>query len=87
MADKSEKEKIWLEFAHDATRRYVMPDAIEDSEDLVDDMAEIATGYADAMLEEFEERFSGGARRTRKKAKKSEEAEEEDDPDLDDDDD
>lgn len=42
----------------------------------MDDMVDASTGYADAMLQEFEARFSGGKKRRRSK-----------DPDLDPDDD
>ena len=63
----TDKKDLWVGWTHDAMSRYVMPDDIDDVDDLVDDMVSAATKYADAMIEEFEERFSGGARRSRKK--------------------
>lgn len=69
-------KELWVGWTRDAMSRYVMPDDIDDVDDLVDDMTAAATKYADAMVEEFEERFSGGARRRRKK--------DEVDPDLED---
>jgi hypothetical protein len=74
MADQDKKE-LWVGWTHDAISRYVAPDDIDDVDELVDDMAETAVRYADAMVEEFENRFGGGARRSRKKKN--------DDPDLD----
>lgn len=63
----TDKKDLWVGWTHDAMSRYVMPDDIDDVDDLVDDMASAATKYADVMIEEYEERFSGGARRSRKK--------------------
>jgi hypothetical protein len=73
MATPGERE-LWAGFARDAMSSYVRPDDIEDNEELVDDMAEVASEYADAMLDEYEERFgsAGGAqgRQARRKGKK-----------------
>jgi len=74
MAEDSKKD-LWVNWTHDAMSRYVMPDDIEDVDELVDDMVTAATKYADAMIEEFEERFSGGKRQRSRKT----------DPDPDDD--
>jgi hypothetical protein len=79
MANQDKKE-LWVGWTHDAMSRYVMPDDIDDVDDLVEDMVAAATKYADAMVDEFEERFSGGTRRNRKKKKDDDD----DDPDLDD---
>jgi len=72
---EDDKKDLWVNWTHDAMSRYVMPDDIEDVDELVDDMVTAATKYADAMIEEFEERFSGGKRRRSRKT----------DPDPDDD--
>jgi hypothetical protein len=61
-----DRQELWVQWTRDATSRYVIPDEIESADDLVDDMIEVATKYADTMLEEFEERFGGGRRRRRK---------------------
>jgi hypothetical protein len=60
MADKIDKVKIWNEYARDATQRYQVPDEIDDVEELTNDMVDVATGYADLMLEELEERIADG---------------------------
>lgn len=71
---KDDKKGLWVAWTHDAMLRYTVPDDVKDDGDLTDSMADVATEYADAMLEEYENRFEGGAKRRRKK-----------DPDPDDD--
>ena len=66
MADQDKKD-LWVGWTRDASSKYVMPDDIDDDDELADDMVSCATKYADAMVAEFEQRFSGGARRTRKR--------------------
>lgn len=75
MANQNEKKEMWVAWTMNAINRYVIPEDIEDSEELVDDMVDVATKFADSMLEEFEERFEG--RRRRKKPEPEEEEEEE----------
>lgn len=70
MATKETKQELWVGWTRDAMARYEMPVEIEDEEDLVDQMIDVATDYADGMLEEYENRFEGGARRKRKKKSK-----------------
>jgi hypothetical protein len=86
MATKDEKKTLWVGWTHDAMARYEMPVEIDDEEgaleDLVDEMADVATDYADAMLEEYEYRFEGGTRRKRRK-KSKEVVDDDDDPDDD----
>jgi ATP-dependent DNA ligase len=82
-ANPTEKKALWLGFARDATNRYVIPEDIDDADELIEDMVDVATGYADAMLEELEERFSGGAARRRRGKRKDEEEEEEEEEDSD----
>jgi hypothetical protein len=87
MADtKIDKKRIWLDFAKDATSRYIVPDEIEDTDELANDMADVATAYADLMLEEFEDReedgtFKGGGeqRTSRRRRREEPEGEREDD--------
>lgn len=57
-----DKKDLWVGWTRDAMSRYVIPDEIEDVDEQIDDMAEVACGYADQMLEEFEERFKSGGR-------------------------
>jgi len=69
------KKELWIQFAHDAQSRYVIPEEVEDQDELVDDMVEVATKYADSMLDEYEGRFEearGSSRRRGKRKPKSE---------------
>lgn len=72
----ADKKEMWVQWTHDAMSRYVLPDDIEDADEQVDDMTEIATKYADSMLDEYEERFGGGTARTSSKRRKKDEDEE-----------
>jgi hypothetical protein len=81
MADQDKKE-LWVAWTHDALSVYEEPDDLKDSDELLDDMVDSACSYADAMLQEYEERFSGGTARKRRRKKKPKP-----DVDLDDDDD
>ena len=58
-----EKKDLWVGWTRDAMSRYVIPDEIDDVDEQIDDMAEVASGYADQMLEEFEDRFGSGSGR------------------------
>jgi len=85
MADKIDKVKIWNEYARDATQRYVVPDEFDDVEELTNDMVDVATGYADLMLEELEDRiadgtFGGGSRGRASRRRRREEPEEPEEP-------
>ena len=62
------KAEMWVQWTRDAVSRYVVPEEVEAADELVDDMSEVATKFADTMLDEFEERFAGGtATKTRKR--------------------
>ena len=76
MADKKQEEAdMWVAWTRDALKSFDMPEDldIEDAEGLdalIDDMADISTQYADAMMDAFMERFGpeeGGRTRRRKK--------------------
>lgn len=60
------KAEMWVQWTRDAVARYVVPEEVEDADELVDDMAEVTTKYADTMLDEFEERFAGGTSEPRR---------------------
>lgn len=66
-----DKKELWVAWTHDAVANFVLPDEVDDPEDLAAEMADIACNYADEMLEEFDRRFErgggGGRRRKRKK--------------------
>lgn len=68
------KAEMWVQFAAAAVSRYVVPEEVEDADDLVDDMSDVATKFADEMLDQYEERFSGGeTRRPKTRKRKTEE--------------
>jgi hypothetical protein len=71
-----DKKEMWIDWTHDAAVHYSPPDETEDNAELADDLIEFTTLYADGMLEEFNERFGGGAPRTSKRRKKRAEPEE-----------
>ena len=86
MATKEDKQAMWVGWTHDAMSRFEMPLEVggeEEFDDLIDDMAAVSTAFADAMLEEYENRFEAGPKRKRKK--KSKRADPDDDDDDDDD--
>jgi hypothetical protein len=67
-----DKKEIWVQWTRDAVSRYVVPDEVEDADELVDDMSDVALKFADTMLDEFEDRFEpAGDRRPRTRKRKS----------------
>ena len=68
MAAKEEEKELWVAWTRDALGVYDEPDDL-DSDELLDDMVDSVTSYADAMLEEYKERFSGGTARRRRRKK------------------
>ncbi len=76
---KKDMRDLWVAWTRDAMSKYSLPEEKMDSDELADDMADVSTKFADAMCDEFEERFEGGPRRKRKKREEPEDVEEEDD--------
>jgi len=69
----TDKKELWVGWTRDAMTKYApLEDDKIDIDELVDDMAEVTTKYADSMLEEFETRFEGGGARPRKRKKPEE---------------
>jgi hypothetical protein len=62
MATTTDKKELWVGWTRDAISQYAIPEEVENTDELVDDMRDVATKYADSMLDEFEERFGGGGR-------------------------
>lgn len=64
----TDKKELWVGWTRDAAAQYERPQGLEEVDEVLDDMVDVTTGYADMMLEEFEqreERFtSTGSRRT-----------------------
>ena len=83
MATKDELKQLWVGWTRDAMSRYEMPTEIDDAEELVDEMIDVVTDYADGMLEEYENRFEAGPKRKRKKGKRADPDDDDDDPDDD----
>jgi len=61
------KAELWIGWTRDAARNYAIPEEFENLDDLVDDMADVATAYADEMLDQFEERFDTSSSSGRKR--------------------
>lgn len=53
---KQQEVDLWLGFASDALGVYEPPDDLDG--DQVDDMAAFCADFADAMLDQFDERFT-----------------------------
>lgn len=75
-----DKKEMWVQWTRDAVARYVVPDEVEDADELVDDMSDVALKFADEMLDQFEDRVAEGyfgsesgesTRRQRRKPRKS----------------
>lgn len=78
MATANEKKDLWVQWAHDAIARYPLIDEDEDVDETANNMVDVATVYADLMLEEYENRFaSGAAASKRSKRRKAEDDEDE----------
>jgi hypothetical protein len=74
-----DKKEMWVKFAQAAQSRYMIPEDIDNADELVDDMVEVSVKYADSMLDEFDERFeSSGRGRSRRRGKPAEPPETED---------
>jgi hypothetical protein len=58
--------ELWVGWTRDAMTRYSPPEDV-DNDELVDDMVEVATKYADSMLDVYEETFFGGTAKKRRK--------------------
>lgn len=81
MAKLTEKEakELWVRFAAAALNGYSAQEQFDDDDELADDMATVASKCADAMLDEYEDRFCETPKRGRKKRELSES---EEDPEL-----
>ena len=71
MADNKEAE-LWAGWTRDAMRSFDIElgedeDAVDTA---VDDMIDISTQYADAMLDEYEERFQSSSRGKKRRKKR-----------------
>jgi hypothetical protein len=62
-----DEKELWVAWTRDALTKYEEPAGIDNADELVDDMVELATKYADTMLEEYEKRFSESKRGRKKK--------------------
>ncbi len=66
MNDKDKEERaIWVEFAKATIQSYEPPEELDKLDEVVDDMAGLAGMVADAVLEEYRDRFDGRAERSR----------------------
>ena len=88
MANDQATKELWVGWTHDALSGYEPEEGVE-LDDLADEMVEVATKYADSMLDEYEDRFGaeerGTASRRRKKTGAGRRKTKPDDKDEDDD--
>jgi hypothetical protein len=84
MATSNALKEMWLTFAHEAAEQIAVPEDVEDTDEVADYMVEVATKFADSMLDEYEKRWGDGGT-TRKRRKKKSKIENDDDDDDDDD--
>jgi hypothetical protein len=62
-----DKKELWIDWTHDAIGAYTRPDDIEAIDDVVDDMVEFSTKFADSMLDEYEALFEKSTSKRRKR--------------------
>lgn len=67
---KMDEQAIWLEFARAAIQSYEPSEEVSTLNDLVDDVADVGALVADAMLEEFKERFADAPRRRSERSRR-----------------
>jgi hypothetical protein len=75
--NNKDEQTLWIEFAKAAIQSYEIPEDIDKLDDLVDDIADLSGMVADAMIEEFKERFEKPRRgeRPRRRRDRDEEPE------------
>ena len=56
-----DKKELWIQLVRDAQAKYEVPDDFDGVDDVVDDMVDVATKYADSILDELESRESDGS--------------------------
>jgi hypothetical protein len=69
MATDDKDKELWVRFALAAQSRYVPPDEFDSADELVDDMIEVATQYADGMMDALAERYDGSVKHRRRSAR------------------
>lgn len=57
MANDKDQGEMWLELVLGALSKYVPPEKVDSPEELVDDMVEVTTEYANGVLDVYEEQF------------------------------
>ena len=78
---KDKAQELWVDWTHDAMSGYVRPEeGIDDADEAADDMVDVATKYADSMLDEYEKRFgtTAGKKKRRKRGEPDDDDDEED---------
>lgn len=79
MAQDLDKKELWVDWTNVAMAAFEMselPDTEDDADEVADSLVEVATKFADSMLDEYEARFSkGGESRRRKRGKRHDEDE------------
>lgn len=78
MAARDAKEKeLWASFAIAALQSYHPDVADGDIDEIVDDMASVASTFADAMLDAMDARYTEKGRRSKRRGRDEDEDEDE----------
>lgn len=80
MASKEEKE-LWLTLVRDALNKYEIPDGKLENEELVDDMLDVTTSFADGVLDELDARYGGARKESRRRKRRKDEEDDDEDED------
>jgi len=75
MARDVKEKELWAAFAQAAMQAY-RPDVDGNEDEIVDDMVAVASGFADAMLDAMDERYTEKARRGSKRRGREEDEDE-----------
>jgi hypothetical protein len=75
MPNKMDPGEMWLQLVLGALNKYEPPEKTDSPEELVDDMIEVTTDYANGVLDAYEEQFGafdkGGRSSSRSKRTRS----------------
>jgi hypothetical protein len=77
MARDAKEKELWAAFAQAAMQSYQVDlREADDVDEVVDDMVVVASGFADAMLDAMDERYTEKARRGSKRRGREEDEDE-----------
>jgi hypothetical protein len=78
MSKTAEEKELWVRFAVAAIGIYERPDDVEGPDDVPDDVAEMAAKTADALMDEYDERYLDEPARPTRRGRRKPDPDEED---------